>query len=153
MKSEGTAKLWQIICNCFGDINIQDVHFGGISWEKWHAQAFVLLISSVIFHSRFVSVCPSCLSIGNVLIRWGHIVTADVTVGRKPALYELFYRVPSTFNHCGQPVINSKAFLRTSDFPSCSFEYFEFKSTFTFSVGGNLLLAFWSFTEYSKNWT
>lgn len=35
----------------------------------------------MIFHSRFVSVCPSALSIGNVLVGQGHIVLADVTVG------------------------------------------------------------------------
>lgn len=51
--------------------------------------SFTVKISSVIFHNRFVSVCPSCLSVGSVLIRWGHIVLADVTLGRKPALCEL----------------------------------------------------------------
>lgn len=77
-QNKTTAKLQQIICNCLGDIIIWDVHLG----------ALLLHISSVIFHGRFVSVCPSCLSIGNVLMRWGHIVMADVTVGRKPAPYE-----------------------------------------------------------------
>lgn len=86
----------KLLASAFGG----DVHF---VHQNGHAQAFILLIPSVIFHSRFLSVCLSCLSIGNVLIRWGHIVAADVAAGRKPALYELFYLVPFTFNHCGQP--------------------------------------------------
>lgn len=70
-------------------------------WGHFTGKMTALLISSVIFHSRFVTAWPSCLSIGNVLIHWDHIVTADVTVGRQPALYELSYRV--IFGYCGQP--------------------------------------------------
>lgn len=46
--------------------------------------------SLVIFQSRFVSVCPSALSIGNVFVGQGHIVLADVTVGgRNNAVWAL----------------------------------------------------------------
>lgn len=41
------------------------------------------MFSLVIFHSRFACVCPSCLSVGSVLMRRGHIVTAGVALGRK----------------------------------------------------------------------
>lgn len=102
-QNKRTADMQQIVCSCLGDINISDVRLGGVSEQRRRVQALVLHISSVIFHSRFVSVCPSCLSIGNVLIRWGHIVVADVAVGRKPAPYELLQRVPFTFHRCCRP--------------------------------------------------
>lgn len=54
-------------------------------FQKITSLNIFLCFSSMIFHGRFLSVCLSCLSTGNVLIRYSHIVTAGVALGRTPA--------------------------------------------------------------------